>query len=153
MSLSPGTRLGPYEGDAERLARFTREAQTLAALNHPNIAHIHGLEEAGRVRALVLELVEGDDLTARIARGPVPLSGGQKSRVGPGRGTAETRHVAIDDAGGVLGVLADRIVFQRENSIYAVPFDQTRATTTPAVKLEHWPVGSMPRLSENQKIS
>jgi serine/threonine-protein kinase len=62
-----------FANDAERLARFTREAQTLAALNHPNIAHIHGLEESGGVRALVMELVEGDDLSVRIARGPLAL--------------------------------------------------------------------------------
>ena len=60
--------------DAERLARFTREAQTLAALNHPNIAHIHGLDESGAVRALVMELVDGDDLSTIIARGPLPLA-------------------------------------------------------------------------------
>src|SRR5262249_28185412 len=62
-----------FANDPERLARFTREAQTLAALNHPNIAHIHGLEEDARIRALVMELVEGEDLSTRIARGPVPL--------------------------------------------------------------------------------
>ena len=62
-----------FASDAERLARFTREAQTLAALNHPNIAHIHGLEESGGVQALVMELVEGEDLSHRIARGPIPL--------------------------------------------------------------------------------
>src|SRR5262245_30170444 len=60
--------------EPERLARLTREAQTLAALNHPNIAHIHGLEESGGVRALVMELVEGDDLSALIARGSMPLA-------------------------------------------------------------------------------
>jgi eukaryotic-like serine/threonine-protein kinase len=59
--------------DPDRLARFTREAQSLAALNHPNIAHIHGFEESGGVRAIVMELVEGDDLSQRIARGPIPL--------------------------------------------------------------------------------
>src|SRR5438105_650699 len=59
--------------DPERLARFTREAQTLASLNHPNIAHIHGLEESGGVRALVMELVEGEDLAQRIMRGAIPL--------------------------------------------------------------------------------
>ena len=59
--------------DATRLARFTREAQTLASLNHPNIAQIHGLEESNGVRALVMELVEGDDLSVPIARGPMPL--------------------------------------------------------------------------------
>ncbi len=59
--------------DPERLARFTREAQVLAALNHPHIAHIHGLEESGGVRALVMELVEGEDLGQRIARGALPI--------------------------------------------------------------------------------
>src|SRR5258708_30997979 len=62
-----------FASDHDRLARFTREAQTLASLNHPNIAHIHGLEESGGVRALVMELVEGDDLSQRIARGAIPL--------------------------------------------------------------------------------
>ena len=56
--------------DADRLARFTREAQTLAALNHPNIAQVYGFE-GGAVAALVMELVEGDDLSALIARGPM----------------------------------------------------------------------------------
>src|SRR3954468_12622539 len=63
-----------FANDAERLARFTREAQTLASLNHPNIAHVHGLEDSDGVRALVMELVEGEDLSERIARGPIPLS-------------------------------------------------------------------------------
>ena len=62
-----------FASDADRLARFTREAHTLAALNHPNIAQIHGFEESGGVRALVMELVEGDDLSQRIARGAIPL--------------------------------------------------------------------------------
>jgi serine/threonine protein kinase/tricorn protease-like protein len=57
--------------DAERLARFTREAQILASLNHPNIAHIHGVEEANGTRALVLELVDGPTLADRIAHGPL----------------------------------------------------------------------------------
>ena len=108
MSLSPGTRLGPYEvtaqiglggmgevyratdtnlkravaikvlpesvaGDAERLARFQREAEVLASLNHPNIAAIYGLDHANGVKALVMELVEGEDLAERIARGAIPV--------------------------------------------------------------------------------
>src|SRR6059058_322752 len=56
-----------FAQDPDRLARFAREAQTLAALNHPNIAHIHGLEDSGGVRALVMEFVEGEDLAQRIA--------------------------------------------------------------------------------------
>jgi len=108
MSLSTGTRLGPYEitaplgvggmgevyrahdsrlnrdvaiktlppgftDDANRLARFQREAQALAALSHPNIAAIYGLEDYGGGRALVMELVEGQTLSERIAAGPIPL--------------------------------------------------------------------------------
>jgi eukaryotic-like serine/threonine-protein kinase len=108
MSLSAGTRLGPYEiteplgaggmgevyrahdsrlhrdvaiktlpgsvaGDTDRLARFQREAQMLAALSHPHIAAIYGLEESGGVRALVMELVEGPTLAERIASGPIPV--------------------------------------------------------------------------------
>jgi hypothetical protein len=59
--------------DPERLARFEREAQTLAALNHPHIAAIFGIEESNGTRALVMELVEGPTLADRIARGPIPL--------------------------------------------------------------------------------
>jgi hypothetical protein len=63
----------PVANDADRLARFTREAQTLASLNHPNIAHVLGLQESDGVRALVMELVEGEDLSQRIARGAIPV--------------------------------------------------------------------------------
>jgi len=108
MSLTPGTRLGPYEvtapigvggmgevyratdtnlkrsvaikvlpealaGDAERLARFQREAEVLASLNHPNIAAIYGLEKSDAESALVMELVEGPTLADRIASGPIPI--------------------------------------------------------------------------------
>jgi serine/threonine protein kinase len=59
--------------DTDRVARFTREAQVLASLNHPNIGAIYGLEDSGEVHALVLELVEGPTLAERIARGPLPL--------------------------------------------------------------------------------
>src|SRR5262245_52968863 len=59
--------------DAERLARFQREAEILAALNHPNIAHIHGLEKSDGTVALVMELVEGPTLADRIAKGAIPI--------------------------------------------------------------------------------
>ena len=108
MSLSAGTRLGPYEvtaqigvggmgevyratdtklkrqvaikvlpaslaADPDRLARFQREAEVLASLNHPHIAAIYGLEDADGVRALVMELVEGPTLADRITQGAIPL--------------------------------------------------------------------------------
>jgi Tol biopolymer transport system component/tRNA A-37 threonylcarbamoyl transferase component Bud32 len=60
--------------DPDRLARFSREAQVLASLNHPNIAAIYGIEESNRVTALVMELVEGEDLSQRIARGAIPVN-------------------------------------------------------------------------------
>ena len=88
MTLSAGVRFGPFDvtgllgeggmpdafaADAERVARFQREAELLATLTHPHIATIHGFEESAGTRALVLELVDGDTLADRIARGPLPM--------------------------------------------------------------------------------
>jgi len=63
-----------FTQDAERLARFEREAKLLAQLNHPNIAQIHGLEIQGETRALVMELVEGPTLAERLEQGPLPFN-------------------------------------------------------------------------------
>jgi len=63
-----------FSADANRLARFQREAQALAALSHPNIAAIYGLEESEGTTALVMELVKGPTLAERIAAGPIPLA-------------------------------------------------------------------------------
>ncbi|HEX7792781.1 MAG TPA: serine/threonine-protein kinase [Vicinamibacterales bacterium] len=60
--------------DPERLARFQREAEVLALMNHPSIAHIHGLEKSDGTIALVMELVEGTTLADRIAKGPIPIN-------------------------------------------------------------------------------
>jgi len=62
-----------FASDKDRLARFRREAQVLASLNHPHIAAIYGLEESGAMEALVLELVDGETLAERLARGPLPV--------------------------------------------------------------------------------
>ena len=67
-----------FAADPERLARFNREARTLASLNHPNVAHIYGVEHAvgadsTGVDALVMELVEGEDLAQRVDRSPAPI--------------------------------------------------------------------------------
>jgi eukaryotic-like serine/threonine-protein kinase len=61
-----------FARDADRVARFQREAKLLASLNHPNIAAIHGLEESGETNFLVLELVEGETLAEQLKRGPIP---------------------------------------------------------------------------------
>ena len=62
-----------FASDPERLARFQREAEVLAALNHPNIAAIYGLERSGTTTALVMELVEGPTLADQITQGAVPI--------------------------------------------------------------------------------
>ena len=62
-----------FANDPDRLMRFEREAKTLAALNHPYIAQIYGLEQSGHASTLVMELVEGEDLSQRIAQGAMPL--------------------------------------------------------------------------------
>ena len=67
-------------GDQQRLARFQREAEMLAALNHPHIGQIYGFEEANATTALVMELVEGENLAQRIARGAIPLGEALLSR-------------------------------------------------------------------------
>jgi serine/threonine protein kinase len=81
--LAQDTRLGrcvaikilpdKFSRDAQRMARFDREAKVLASLNHPNIASIYGLEESNSVRALVMEFVDGPTLAERIEKGPLPL--------------------------------------------------------------------------------
>ena len=62
-----------FARDKERLDRFEREARLLASLNHPNIATLHGMERSGELRFLVMELVDGETLGERIARGAIPL--------------------------------------------------------------------------------
>src|SRR5271169_591396 len=65
-----------FARDAERMARFQREAKVLASLNHPNIASIYGLEDSGSTHALVMELVEGPTLADRVRLGPIPMDEG-----------------------------------------------------------------------------
>jgi serine/threonine protein kinase len=62
-----------FASDLERLARFEREAKTLASLNHPHIAAIYGFEKSAGMHALVMELVEGPTLADRVAQGPISL--------------------------------------------------------------------------------
>ena len=69
LKILPAT----FTNDPERVARFRREAQVLAAHNHPHIAQIYGLEDASNTQFLVLELVDGESLDKRIARGPIPV--------------------------------------------------------------------------------
>ena len=97
-------------GDADRLARFQREAEVLAALNHPNIAQIYGLEKTPDVTALVMELVEGEDLSQRIA---------QHSHVGrvPRSGPAEGAGLPIDEALSIAKQIAEALEAAHELGI------------------------------------
>ncbi len=79
-----------FSEDPDRLARFEREAKLLASLNHPNIAAIHGLEDADGIRFLVLELIPGDTLAERVARGPLAV----EEALRLGRQIAEALEVA-----------------------------------------------------------
>ena len=86
-----------FADDPERVARFQREAQVLAALNHQHIAQLYGFEEGAagagpRVRALVMELVEGSTLADRLARGPIPIT----EALPIARQIAEALHAAHD---------------------------------------------------------
>ncbi|HEV2350942.1 MAG TPA: protein kinase [Terriglobia bacterium] len=102
--------------DAERMARFEREAQVLASLNHPNIATIHGLEESGKTRALVMELVEGQTLAERLARrlvGPGLAPALTDDATRPPQGAA----LQFDEALGVAKQIADALEFAHERGI------------------------------------
>ena len=80
-----------FARDPARMARFQREAQVLASLNHPNIASIYGLEESGGVRALVMELVEGISLKERIVGAGLPTAPGQVAPPSLAAGTGEAK--------------------------------------------------------------
>src|SRR5205814_5946648 len=69
LKILPAT----FASDPDRLARFHREAQVLASLNHPHIGAIYGFEDSGETHALVLEFVDGPTLADRIAQGPIPI--------------------------------------------------------------------------------
>jgi len=116
--------------DPERIARFKREAQVLAALNHPNIAAIYGFEDSGATHALVMEFVEGQSLDQVLwhskprstgAR-PQPTSGGHQ-RLRPGTGTetatvaSSVRHLPLDEVLAMARQIAEALEFAHERGI------------------------------------
>ena len=159
MTLTPGTRLGPYEvtaqigvggmgevyratdtnlkravaikvlpasvaADAERLARFQREAEVLAALNHPNIAAIYGLERSAGITALVMELVEGPTLADRLTlagSGLSALGSGQMASQGSGTKAQDSRLKAhglpLDEALPIAKQIAEALEAAHEQGI------------------------------------
>ncbi|MCC7033355.1 MAG: serine/threonine-protein kinase [Acidobacteria bacterium] len=149
MTLSPGTRIGPYEvlailgtggmgevyratdtqlkrpvavkvlpealaTDADRAARFQREAELLATLAHPHIAAIYGLETSTATRALILELVEGETLADRLTRGPLP----------------------VDEALALARQLADALDYAHEHGVLHRDLKPANLTVTPEGRLK-----------------
>ncbi len=88
-----------FNNDPERLARFEQEARCLASLSHPNIAAIYGLHESNGIRGLVLELVDGETLAERIARGPLPTYEAERiaRQIGEGLDAAHQRGIVHRD--------------------------------------------------------
>src|SRR5438552_5611605 len=101
--------------DAERMARFQREAQMLASLNHPNIASIYGLEESGGVRALVMELVEGPTLAERIATSARRDSGG--AGLAPPAKAQQAAPLPLDEAFSIAKQIAEALEAAHERGI------------------------------------
>src|SRR5213593_828148 len=101
--------------DAERMARFQREAQMLASLNHPNIASIYGLEESGGVRALVMELVEGPTLAERIATRARSDSAG--AGLAPPARAQQAAPLPLDEALGIAKQIAEALEAAHERGI------------------------------------
>ncbi len=102
-----------FASDPQRMARFEREAQVLASLNHPNIAIIHGLEESGQTRALVMELVEGQTLAERIGASAQPASGTRSGTVG-----ARSRApLQIDDTLAIAKQVAEALEYAHDRGI------------------------------------
>ena len=113
-----------FVNDPDRLARFRREAQVLASLNHPNIAAIHGLEESGGVRALVLELVEGPTLEEVISGHSVAESGQSSQATAPSRGRGATergggapRGLGIDETLQITRQIAEALEAAHEKGV------------------------------------
>src|SRR5437667_2288496 len=104
-----------FAKDCERMARFQREAQMLASLNHPNIASIYGLEESGGVRALVMELVEGPTLAERIATRARRDSGG--TGLAPPARAQQAAPLPLDEALGIAKQIAEALEAAHERGI------------------------------------
>jgi Tol biopolymer transport system component len=112
--------------DGDRIARFRREAQVLAALNHPHIAQIYGLEEATGTQVLVLELVDGESLDTRITRGPLPVD----EAVGIAMQIAEALDAAHEKGIVHRDLKPANIVLTRDGQVKVLDFGLAKATDT-----------------------
>ncbi len=129
-----------FAADADRVARFQREARTLASLNHPNIAIVHGLERASGVHALVMELVDGEDLAVRIARGAIPLD----DALPIARQIAEALEAAHEHGIVHRDLKPANIKVRRDGAVKVLDFGLAKTTEAP---------GSSPGVSQSPTIT
>src|ERR1700757_2872929 len=127
-------------GDADRLARFQREAEVLAGLNHPNIAAIYGLEKTPDFTALVMELVEGEDLSQRIALGAIPLD----EALTIAKQIAEALEAAHEQGIIHRDLKPANIKVRSDGTVKVLDFGLAKASE---------PVGSAPNLSQSPTIT
>ena len=122
--------------DSERLARFEREAQLLASLNHPNIGGIYGIEQEGAQRFLVLELIAGDTLAERLARGAMPVDEALRA------GTQIARALQAAHERGIVhrDLKPANIKFSHDGSVKVLDFGLAKIWDTPeGTDLSHSP--------------
>src|SRR6516164_8078408 len=115
-----------FTNDPERVARFHREAQVLASLNHPHIAQIYGLEEANGAQFLVLELVDGESLDKRIARGRISVD----EALGIAKQTAEALEAAHEKGIIHRDLKPANIALTKEGSVKVLDFGLAKAVET-----------------------
>src|SRR5206468_10322420 len=114
--------------EPEWLARFEREARLLATLNHPNIATVHGLDEADGARCLVMELVPGQTLAQRLARGPLPV----EEALAVCRQVAEALEAAHDKGIIHRDLKPANVMLTPEGKVKILDFGLARSTEPPA---------------------
>jgi serine/threonine-protein kinase len=124
-SLPPG-----FADDADLLARFEREARLMAGLSHPNIATVYGLEHAGTARFLVMELVEGETLAARLSRGALPLDEALSvaAQIAAGVEAAHDRGVVHRD------LKPSNVMLQSDRTVKVLDFGLARDASKPATR-------------------
>src|SRR5687767_10375025 len=120
-----------FAADSDRLARFRREAQVLASLNHPHIAAIYGFEDFGTLHAIVLELVEGETLADRITRASSSPSHLERRRAGRA-GTGSERGLPLSEALGIARQIADALDAAHERGIVHRDLKPANVKITPA---------------------
>jgi serine/threonine protein kinase len=106
----------------DRLPCFQRQAEVLAALNHPNVAAVYGLEKTSDLTALVMELVEGDELCGQIARGPIQLADALRIA----KQIAEALEAAHEQGRRAAGAAGGQILFLASVSSYRIPLSSPR---------------------------